>query len=1133
MKSRCSYAIHRSLPNRIARQASVFETLEDRRLLAGDAPIDSPVLISEFMSSNVSILETRVRATADNNFTGARTTPDWIELQNTGNTALDLGGFHLTDDPDNLTKWEFPSGTTIQSKGHIVVFASQLDVTDPALDETGHLHTNFKLDPEGEYLAVVSADGKPLHELGASYPVQRPDISYGLDSQGKAAYLKTPTPGAANSVETYAGIAADTNFSVDRGFYTSPIDVAITTIEPNAQIWYTTDGTEPSPSNGKLYSTPLRISQTTNLRAATYKDGYISSLIDSQTYLFLDQVLKQDGSTLQSERWGHAGPDWEMDPEIVNHTDPEIRATADDLKAIPTVSLTTDFAKMFGDRGIYIRGENVEVPVSFEFFDATGRSVQAYSTVQIVGGTSPDRWKTDKLSMRVKFTEDVGHSRLDYPLFGSDATDSFDNIVIDARLNNVWTYGGGSEPTGQRNRADYLRDEFASDLQNALGGYGTHGHHVHVYINGIYWGLHMLHERPDDTFAATYLGGDNDDYDIMKHTSATVVDGTRTNYNAMLDAVRQDMAVPENYEAVEKLLDIDNFIDYMLLNFYIGNTDWDHHNWYASFNRADPEGRWRFHSWDAEKGLHSLRDNVTTLNNRGAPTEIHQRLSKNPEYVQRFVDRVHKHFFHDGALTPEAAGALYQARAATIEKAIRAESARWGDNQRATPYTRLDWVGNVDDLLESYFPRRTDEVLRQLQRRGWWAASESAPPRFLIGGSEQYGGHVSSGGSISIEAAEGTIYYSINGSDPRATGGEVSTTAQVYTQPIVLSDKTTLRARLRTADGTWSPLSEATFFTAQPASRDNLRISEVHYHPADPSPAEIAAGFDNSDDFEFVEVTNISNSMIDLSNVRFARVVAGNQVEGIEFDFVSGNMTQLKPGESVLVVEDGAAMQARYGAGLAIAGQWSGKLGNADETIVLMAGDEIIHEFTYTDQWHPTTDGNGPSLEIIDVASSDLSMWTKKEGWRASAAPGGSPARSQTRIPGDSNHDGRFNSGDLVTVFQAGEYEDAVSGNSTFEEGDWNGDGDFNTGDLVFAFQAGTYVAAAIPVGAHDLDRGSTSRQDRRSRVADDVDVRPVWLATKAELELLTLDLVFERFDADRDSDFDIALGQWDPESRI
>ncbi|MFT5526663.1 MAG: hypothetical protein ACI9HK_004642, partial [Pirellulaceae bacterium] len=399
-------------------------------------------------------------------------------------------------------------------------------------------------------------------------------------------YYTTPTPGAENIVGAL-GLVQDTKFSVDRGFYFTPFHVEISTDTANAEIRYTLDGTRPTATTGLVYSVPIDITTTSTLRAASFRPGYLPSNVDTQTYIFPDDVLVQDGSNLPTTSWGHAGPDWAMDPEVLNNLDPATRPEADDLLALGTVALSVDFNQFFGSGGIYPAGQGVEIATSFELFDADGvDNEQIDASVQIVGGSSTGRWKSDKLSMRVKFSEEFGPTKFNYPVFGSDAASQYDTLVIDAQLNNVWHYGGGSDPNGQRGRAQYVRDQLVADLQNATGGYAPHGRHVHVYINGIYWGLHMLHERPDDNFISQYLGGNAEDYDVVKHTANNVVAGTNANYLELLNAANQDMTVQANYDVVDDLLDMENFIDYMLVNYYLGNTDWAHHNWYASFNRV-------------------------------------------------------------------------------------------------------------------------------------------------------------------------------------------------------------------------------------------------------------------------------------------------------------------------------------------------------------------------------------------------------------------------------------------------------------------------------------------------------------------------------------------------------------------
>ena len=170
----------------------------------------------------------------------------------------------------------------------LVVFASQQDRND-YVDAGGNLHTNFALRSAGDYLALVAPDGATVVSgFSPGYPEQKEDVAYGLNG-----FFLAPTPGAPNEGGGVIGFVEDTTFSMDRGFYETAISVAITTATPDAGIYYTTDGTEPSPANGTLYHTPLTIDTTTTLRAAAFKEGLAPTNIDTQTYLFLEDVVRQ------------------------------------------------------------------------------------------------------------------------------------------------------------------------------------------------------------------------------------------------------------------------------------------------------------------------------------------------------------------------------------------------------------------------------------------------------------------------------------------------------------------------------------------------------------------------------------------------------------------------------------------------------------------------------------------------------------------------------------------------------------------------------------------------------------------------------------------------------------------------
>ena len=300
----------------------------------------------------------------------------------------------------------------------------------------------------------------------------------------------------------------------------------------------------------------------------------------------------------------------------------------------------------------------------------------------------------------------------------------------------------------------------------------------------------------------------------------------------------------------------------------------------------------------------------------------------------------------------------------------------------------------------------------------------------------------------------------------------ISASALRYTTPLVVPPDATINARTLWKDQ-WSPLRSA----AVPTESFPLRVAEVMYHPADPTEAERAAGASDPDDFEFIELVNISDRPIELDRVQLVQASLGGQVEGVTFDFAEGGISQLGPGERVLVVENRSTFELRYGDRLPIAGQWSGGLSNSNEQITLMVGDQVLQQFSYRDEWYPTTDGTGPSLEIVDATNLELDSWNRAESWRASETRGGTPGTAGAgALAGDSNHDGIFNSDDLLVVLLANEYDDAVAGNSTFDEGDWNGDGDFNSADLVFAFQNSVYVADAAPASIASQEVGSAVR---------------------------------------------------------
>jgi hypothetical protein len=209
---------------------------------------------------------------------------------------------------------------------------------------------------------------------------------------------------------------------------------------------------------------------------------------------------------------------------------------------------------------------------------------------------------------------------------------------------------------------------------------------------------------------------------------------------------------------------------------------------------------------------------------------------------------------------------------------------------------------------------------------------------------------------------------------------------------IAITESTRIRSRLRNASGEWSGLNEGLFVIGIPASSRNLVISELNYHPAPPTPAEL--GTDptlNDDDFEWVEIKNIGSSTIDLSGMTF--------IDGIEIEIPPG--TVLAPGAYGILVENPNAFELRYGPGLPVIGTYANKFNNDGESVLLndLAGNPIAG-FIFNDIWYRETDGNGSTLVLRDD-SEVPEDYNDPLSWEAATRPGGTPGSPNIPAGGD------------------------------------------------------------------------------------------------------------------------------------
>ena len=917
-------------------------------------------------------------------------------------------------------------------------------------------------------------------------------------------FFTMPTPGGPNGDVSFVGLMAPAEVSVARGMFAEPFELQMSSSTPGATIVYTTDGTAPSRSHGVQLPAPdpltppvatIQIERTTVLQVAAFADDLALSTVGVHTYIFPADVASQDyQATLDAgfpELWGRTTPDYGVDPDVVGPDDlfggQFATRMVDALRAVPTLSIVMDTDDLFGELGIYTqslrKGFAWERPTSVELIYPDGADgFQVNAGIRIQGGFTRKHGVTKKKSLRLVFRREYGPAEIVFPLFGDDATDRFNTVILRTHGDDGWQWADA------KSQPQYMRDEWMRATQLAMGQVGAHGNYMHVYINGIYWGLYNPTERPEASFSSTYFGGAKDEWDVLnagfpvngfrdawlelRRLAADVDNPDPQASNAAYQRLLGNRPDGTDDAELETLLDVENYIDYMLLNFYGGNTDWPEHNWYVARRRGPDSTGFKFYSWDAEWTL-NLRSKVTANQTTVSSdlASIYDRLRGNEEFRLLFADHVQQHFSPGGVFyvdpdqpqwDPEhpernVPAARYSELADELELALIGESARWGDQHRELPYTLVEWRAERDTVLNDYFPQRSANVLKQLVRVGLYP--DLAAPAF-----SQRGGEVPAGFELTI-SAPGDVYFTLDGSDPRRdsfAGGQagIGATARKLSGPITLAEDTVVRARTYAA-GQWSALATASFSTGAPA----LRITEIMYHPPDPA---AGSSFADDDDFEFIELANVSESAaIDLTNMAFTR--------GIDFVFPS---MSLSPGERVLVVRNEAAFVESYGDGIRVAGQYgdgtSSKLDNGGETIRLEdARGNVVQQFTYDDAWYGQTDGGGYSLEALQPERPALAGWSDPSHWTSSIVVGGSPGTDRAAAPvrpGDMNLDGRADVDDFewfaAALRSAASYTERF-GVPAALAGDTDGDGDLDFDDIrgLVALAASANRAALVRPG--------------------------------------------------------------------
>ena len=780
------------------------------------------------------------------------------------------------------------------------------------------------------------------------------------------------------------GAQAKLDFSQERGFSDAPFNLTITAEDPSATIRYTLDGEEPSINSGEIYNGSISIQTTTVLRAIGYIAGVDTSKIYTHTYLFIDDVINQPeniaGWPNNSYDIGSgsatARHDYEMDPAIVNSS----RYNADLIRGltdIPSMSIVMpkdDFWDM--NDGVAERKTSIELL----YADDPNKNEQEDGGIE---GHSHDRLKR---SYRLSFKNIYGASDWDSNIFrnavvGSEtAENEFDRIVLRAGNNRAWSRNWNTDRTA------YTRDEWMRQSQIAASGIGSHGTFVHLYINGLYWGLYNPIERPDESFTATYLGGEKEDWFAVSHGGDQGGDDNRYDYlmNNLLD---KDLKNSNNYDELKSYLDVKKFSDYLLLSWMTGVQDWPGNNWWGG-NRNTPAGPFMFFAWDNEWSW-----DVTKSANNGAWVHpdfrsndtggrnsalVFNKVKVNEDFMMSFADRIYQLCFNNGAMTDNNSRQRWSALNNHIKNAVVAESARWGDgiDDGKTRTRDVHWQNEVD-RLDGLMNGNVQRLINALRDEDYYPTID--PPLFENNGTaiEVQEFSVSSGFTVDLDNPNnnGVIYYTTNGVDPRTAGGQVSSEAISYSnEDININNSTSLLARVKNGNE-WSALHSLNLIVQQDLSW--IKLTEIMYNPGD-------FGAVAGSELEFLEIKNTSPSLsLDISGLQISN--------GVEFTFPIG--TILNP-QSFLVLASNAAALTNKCPSISVFGEYEGALNNSGETIefTTLEGEQIIYvEYDDQDPWPIAADGAGHSLvsrDINPVGSQDGFLLWKLSSDNVCGSPG-------------------------------------------------------------------------------------------------------------------------------------------------
>ena len=524
----------------------------------------------------------------------------WIELYNPGEQPVNLAGMYLSNDAQNPMKWQMPDDMgSVPAKGFKVVWLGSNNIKSN--------QAPFKLDCDGSTIYLSDPKGELITSQTYPQALSRTAWARKTDGGDDWGWTAQPTPEATNATSTFADKRLPAPV-VDQGsqLFSNTLKIKVE-IPKGATLRYTTTGIVPTAKSSPSSSGQFTISKTIHYVFRLFQDGYLPSPPVTRSYIKTDtEYTIPIVSIVGNESY---------------FSDPKIGIDCDGDGTNGKTGNGQDQKRNYN--------MDWDRPVNFSYISPTeGMLFNQDVNVSISGGWTRS---ASPRSMKLKSNKVFdGLNHLDYPFFPQKPYIRNKVLLVRNGGNDAWNYH--ARFTDPALTTIIQRSGIDLDVQSTV--------QVAEFINGKFRGVLNLREPNNDKFAYANWGYDDEELDAFENK--TFKNGDNEAYRHLCD-ISKDINRAGVYDEVKTLLDIDEFINYMAVELYLGNDDWPENN--AKGYRSRNDGRFRFVCFDLDYTFHPWNRTISSLNTYAQENNdkvdmvvLFLNLLKHDEFRKQFID---------------------------------------------------------------------------------------------------------------------------------------------------------------------------------------------------------------------------------------------------------------------------------------------------------------------------------------------------------------------------------------------------------------------------------------------------------------------------------------------------------------